>query len=177
MRRLFELMVLLLLAACAAPAQPAAIAERSNAAPVPAPSATPREACPVTRRPDPPFTPPAPYAAESPVAGTFWYGGPELWTRLPADGVWTVPAGAGEKVFWWREGFSMTAENTPALAMTGRRLDGPADPAEASPATNGYHGDYGEFMLLGLSIPAGGCWELTGAYRDHSLSFVVWVEQ
>jgi hypothetical protein len=177
------LMIVLLLAACAAPPSQRAVpaGQPAFAAPMPpsptpaADASSPQASCPITRRPDPPFTPPAPYAAESPVAGTFWYGDASLWTRLPDDGTWTVPAGMGEKVFWWREGFRMTDENQPALSMSGRRLDGPAAAVEASPATNGFHEDYGEFMLLGLSIPAGGCWELTGAYHGHGLSFVVWV--
>jgi hypothetical protein len=31
----------------------------------------------------------------------------------------------------------------------------------------------GAFMLLGLELPAEGCWELTGHYHDRSLRFVV----
>jgi hypothetical protein len=30
-------------------------------------------------------------------------------------------------------------------------------------------------MLVGIDIPAAGCWEITGQYKGTTLSFVVWV--
>jgi len=30
-------------------------------------------------------------------------------------------------------------------------------------------------MLVGVDIPTIGCWEITGRYAGHTLSFVVWV--
>lgn len=44
-----------------------------------------------------------------------------------------------------------------------------------SDATNGFEQDMGAFMLLGLELPAGGCWELVGRYHGRSLRLVVWV--
>jgi hypothetical protein len=31
-------------------------------------------------------------------------------------------------------------------------------------------------MLVGIEIPTAGCWQITGQYRDASLSYVVRVE-
>ncbi|HUZ84310.1 MAG TPA: hypothetical protein VMU66_06415, partial [Gaiellales bacterium] len=62
----------------------------------------------------------------------------------------------------------------PALVVTGQRLDAPAPPLTASVATNGGHAGMGTFMLVGVSIPTPGCWQISGAYHGHSLSFVVW---
>ena len=83
-----------------------------------------RENCPVTRPPNPAFTPPAPYPA--PPADEFWYGTTALWTRLPDDGAWYgLPHdehGYSQKVFWWREGYHSQSEPQPVLTVTGKRL-------------------------------------------------------
>lgn len=62
---------------------------------------------------------------------------------------------------------------TPPLRVTGRRLDVAAPTVTTSAATNGFRQDIGPFMLLGLELPDGGCWELTGHYAGRSLHFVV----
>jgi hypothetical protein len=66
-------------------------------------------------------------------------------------------------------------EPEPALTVTGRRLDAEAPPLLASIATNAYHPDFGAAMLAGVSVPTLGCWEITGHYQGHELSFVVQV--
>lgn len=169
------LMTLLLLTACGAP-----LAAR-EAEDVSAPAALPQYppySCPVTQPPDPAFIPPSPYPPEAPY-GDFWYGSAPLWTLLQPDGRWDgLPShkdGYGQKVLWWREGYDMTTEQQPDITVSGRRLDGDGETFEQTGATNGYQGDVGEFMLTGVSIPAPGCWEITGYYRKSSLSFVVWV--
>jgi hypothetical protein len=128
--------------------------------------------------------PPAPYPPKIPAryGNAFWYGTPDLWTMLTTDGVWSgLPgsdAGYSQKIFWWREGYSMYAEPTPDLSVTGRRLDAAAAAPTMlrdAPATNA-SADFGQGMLTGITIPSLGCWEVTGHYRGHQLSFVVLVE-
>jgi hypothetical protein len=134
-----------------------------------------RESCPVTLPADSPFTPPPPYPPVAPNANKFWYGTDSLWLMLPADGQWRQLA-YGEKVFWWREGYNGSEEQQPELAMTARRLDGPAPlVAIEPPATNAYHPDFHWAMLTGLRLPEYGCWQITGHYQEHVLSFIVWV--
>src|SRR6266542_1441791 len=50
---------------------------------------TPPKTCPVTRPPDPLFTPPPPYSRYAPAAEEFWYGTDALWTAVPKTGVWS----------------------------------------------------------------------------------------
>lgn len=138
----------------------------------------PPDTCPVTKPPDPPFTPPQPYSASAP--GTdFWFGTDSLWTAIPHDSVWYAlpynPEGYTQKVFWWRKGYSWTEEPEPNLTVTGRRLDANAPPLHALKATNAYAGDIGSAMLVGVDIPTLGCWEITGQYKGEELSFVIWV--
>ena len=134
--------------------------------------------CPVTRPPDPPFTPPAPYLQNAP-GDYFWYGTESLWTAVPRNGVWADlphnPQGYTQKVFWWRKGYSWTAEPEPQLYVTGRRLDTSAPPLHVSRATNAFAEDIGSAMLVGVDFPTPGCWEITGRYAGAELSFVVWV--
>jgi hypothetical protein len=168
----------LLLAACAVPASEAPpLAQAAYLAPQP--SAAP-VSCPVTRPPDPPFVPPAPYPA-TPRSGDddkVWYGTNELWTWLDTDGAWEMAHdehGLFDKSFWWRQGYDWRTETTPRLRVTGRRLDAHAPAVTSSHATNGFEESMGAFMLVGLELPAGGCWELTGHYHVWSLRLVVWV--
>jgi hypothetical protein len=102
----------------------------------------------------------------------------DLWTMLQAGGTWSnLPhsnAGYTQKVFWWAQDDNGGAEPTPKLTVTGRRLDAAALPLVASSATHAM-ADFGAAMLVGVDIPALGCWEITGHYRGRELSFVVWV--
>jgi hypothetical protein len=110
--------------------------------------------------------------------GKIWYGSSELWTWLHADGTWEMARdehGLFDKSFWWRQGYDWQTETTPALRITGRRLDAPAPTVSSLDATNGFEESMGAFMLAGLELPVGGCWEFTGQYHDTSLRFVVWV--
>jgi hypothetical protein len=140
----------------------------------------PLTSCLTTRPPDVPFVPPAPYPAILPpeYAGQFWYGTPELWTMLGVDGTWGgLPHdahGYSQKVFWWRQGYSTGKEPNPDLTVTGRLLGGTAPPLLALHATNA-SADFGQAMLIGIDIPTLGCWEITGHYHGHDLSFVVLV--
>ena len=136
------------------------------------------ETCPVTRPSDPPFTPLLPYPA-NPPGNEFWYGTDSLWTALPLNGVWEAlphnPEGYTQKVFWWRVGYSPSAEPQPNLIVTGRRLDAPSPPLHVSRATNAFASDIGSAMLVGVDFPDLGCWEITGRYGQDELSFIIWV--
>ena len=110
--------------------------------------------------------------------GRFWYGTPNLWTNLPSDGIWQgLPKdddGYVQKAVFWREGFVVLEELNPALTVSGRRLDAPAPIFSFSDATHGWD-ETGDFMLMGISIPTEGCWEITAKYQDARLSYVVLV--
>ena len=75
--------------------------------------------CPVTKPPDPPFTPPLPFQSESPYPGqTFWFGTAELWTLLPIDGKWEYNKEWGngpfvQKIFWMNKDYNAREELTP----------------------------------------------------------------
>ncbi len=158
-----------------------ALAAQKTGGEVAAPSSLPptklveaATACPVTRAPELPFTPPAPWPAQPPTPGQFWFGDDGLWTALPADGNWRQLA-LGEKFWWWSAAFDVAEDATPDLTVTARRLDGDAPVFQASPATNGYHDSFHWAMLMGVQLPSPGCWEFTGHYKDSLLSFVLWV--
>jgi hypothetical protein len=54
-------------------------------------------------------------------------------------------------------------------------LDASAPPLHASKATNAFAHDIQSAMLVGVDVPTAGCWEITGRYGGHELSFTVWV--
>jgi len=63
-------------------------------------------------------------------------------------------------------------EPNPELTVSGRRLDSPPEGFSFSDSTNGWDAS-GDFMLLGISIPTKGCWEITAEYKDVKLTYVV----
>ena len=65
----------------------------------------------------------------------------------------------------------------PDLTVTGRRLDAPAPPLLVSPPTNADAPGLGPSMLVGVNFPTLGCWKISGTYKGHTLSFVIWVSQ
>lgn len=71
--------------------------------------------------------------------------------------------GMGWKLGWWRR-------EPGRLEMEGRRLDGPAPPAE--PGVPDGYGDLG-FQASGIGFPTEGCWEVVGRLGDDELRFVV----
>lgn len=151
--------------------------------PLAATRALPRSACPVTLPSQPSFVPPEPYPSQAPALyRQVWYGTGALWTMLAREGeVWEgLPhyGGAfGQKTLWWSQGYSLTAEPTPSITVTGRRLDGPGSFEAGEPGTNGSREDIGSFMLVGVDIPTTGCWELTARYGGAELTYVVLVER
>jgi len=139
------------------------------------------QGCDVTKAPAVPFVPPKPYPAK-PIGDNFWFGNKKLWTLLPDDGTWrlghyspTTP-GFPQKIFWWREGHFWRADPTPALKVTGRRLDAPAPNFVIPRANSGYNEFTKSFMLVGVDFPTVGCWEVTGRFKGNDLTFVISIE-
>ena len=139
------------------------------------------ERCPLTIPSQPSFVPPEPYPPEAPaIYKSVWYGTYRLWTMLDPDGgIWTglpkTDGVFGEKTLWWSDNYSVASE---PLTVTGRQLDGSAsfESEAGGSGTGGFRDGLGSFMLVGVEIPAAGCWELTAQYRDADLSYVVAVE-
>jgi len=102
------------------------------------------------------------------------HGNGLLWTTLWPEGtVFFEPDGPGQrsdldgslsmKWPWWR------GADTGPLTIEGRRLDADAPPLGAS-IPDGYSFD---FQATALIFPTPGCWEVTGAVGEATLSFVV----
>ena len=140
--------------------------------------------CPVTLPGDPPFVPPIPYRSTPNPGDEFWHGSAALWTALPLGGAWDGlphrPTGYFQKVFWWNPDYPRQMQLDPAhydspdFTVTGQRLDGSAPPLAADRATNASDGN-GTSILVGVTFPTAGCWQVTGEYQGHGLSFVIWV--
>lgn len=148
-----------------------------------APTKNVPDTCSVTKPEDHPFVPPPHYPAKAPD-GNFWFGTDELWTVLPIDGTWgALPHYTfgdptfRQKLFFWHQGYDWHTEPQPPLTVTGRRLDAPAPPLMADRANAGWQNRDQPFMVTGINLPALGCWEITGHYEAHDLTFVVWVWQ
>jgi len=144
----------------------------------------PPNSCPVTKPPNPPFVPPAPYPSGAGEGVSVWIGSPKLWTDIRRDGTWrSLPHYTPDdtryrnKVFWWSEGYDWRTENPPHLRISGKRLDGPAPPLSTDPHANaGWTNDKDHaFIVHGIFIPTLGCWKITGHYKGAELSYVVWV--
>lgn len=113
-----------------------------------------------------------------PGPGQFYFGTDKLWTVLPVDGTWRGPYPGGsrdfvydEKLPWYRTPAASSPKGVP-LTIKGKRLDGPApsfietnEPFDYNPGG----------IVGGISIPAYGCWEITGHYDDQEERFSVWV--
>lgn len=161
-------------------AAPSAAESSATAAPTRPPVPTLSATCELTR-PDPPFVAPAPYPARPPAGtGQSWFGNRHLWTALAARGeIWRdLPrdkVGYSQKSFWWSADWNVAHELEPAITVAGRQLDGPATFRTTEPGTNATAAGFGTAMLIGITIPAPGCWELTARYRAAQLSIVVWV--
>jgi hypothetical protein len=168
-------------AAASPTSSPAAVAGSSPARRSTGPigSATTAVACDPTR-PKPAFRAPRPALATPPADyHSSWFGTARLWTMLDAGGeTWRhLPpsaAGLAQKTFWWSSDWAPRDEPEPAMTVTGRRLDAPGS-FSFGPGTNAT-ADFGTAMLVGIDVPATGCWEITGRYRTATLSFIVSVE-
>jgi hypothetical protein len=118
----------------------------------------------------------------APFAGDVWYGTEKLSTVLPRDGVWrgSGPAGPHDfaydnKLPWGRTNPPFRRRDDP-LTVKGKRLDGPAPMFTETFESSGFGPDYsGEGIMGGIEIPAFGCWQINGHYKDTELTFNVWV--
>ena len=137
------------------------------------------EGCAVTL-PDPAFSAPSPYPSSPADSGDAWFGTRDLWTKLQTEGeVWDAASASlpiGIKTFWWSANWpGMTHEQEPAITVVATRLDAPGS-VRVDHGTNAAADDLeGEAMLVGIEIPAAGCWQLTGQYQGAVLSYVVWI--
>lgn len=132
-----------------------------------APKAPTADTCPATQPSVPAFLPPPPYSAAPFGEPTFLIGTGDLWVSLPAQ-PWR---GLRHKIFWWRPGFDGAREWQPGLTLVMRPVNGNVTTSVDRPATNAHFG--GEWsMLTMVDFPAGGCWEITGTYGGHSVTFV-----
>lgn len=183
LRRL-AIVVALLAAACGAESRGSG--RQANDARTPAtatavPAAGSHDECPITLPPQPGYVPPEPYPARPPqLYQAVWYGTADLWTMLSPEGeIWRdLPQHRGtftQKTLWWAEDLSTNDAPTP-LILTGRRLDR-AGVFETGPSIGAsFREDIGDFIVVGMEIPAAGCWELTARYGDSELSYVVLVD-
>ncbi len=128
------------------------------------------------------FAPPAPYDSVHVPDNMFWYGTDALWTALVADGTWHLDNNVDKdhgyvtKLVFWRKGFNWRKELEPALTVIARRIDGDSPSVAVTGANAVYVTSKTPAMMTGLRIPIAGCWEVTGHYGGHLLSFVVSVE-
>lgn len=138
--------------------------------------------CRTTLPPNPAFVPLAPYPPSA-SDGMFWYGTDALWTALNVDGKWKIHNNVLEdkgayrtKLVFWRRGFDWRRELEPKLIITARRLDGEAPSVAVAHANAVFVQGNTPAMMTGIDIPTAGCWELTGHYHGHTLTFTVSVE-
>jgi hypothetical protein len=144
------------------------------------PQDSPPANCRVTLPSDGVYEPPSTDFWRSRTSGPsrFYFGTDKLWTVLPVDGTWRGPYPGysrdfvyDEKLQWFRTRAASSPKSVP-LIIKGKRLDGPAPSfIETNEAF-----DYNPGGIVGsISIPAYGCWEITGHYDDQEVRFTVWV--
>jgi hypothetical protein len=118
----------------------------------------------------------APSGQDRPFASSaLAFGNSQLWVvPIQEDGVIRADSRMIEsdgsistKFGWWR-----TTPGT--LTISGRRIDASAAPLRAD-VPDGY-GSTG-FQASGVFFPTEGCWEITGAVGDATLSFVTFVRR
>jgi hypothetical protein len=138
--------------------------------------------CLTTLPSSPIYAPPAPYDSVHVSDNMFWYGTDALFTMLTADGTWHLDNnldkhdGYVTKLVFWRKGFNWRKELEPALIVTARRIDGDSPSVAVTHANAVFVTSNTPAMMTGIRIPTAGCWEVTGHYGSHTLSFVVSVE-
>jgi hypothetical protein len=99
------------------------------------------------------------------------YGGPRLWTFLPAGGVLRVQRGSdgsiGTKLSWIPD-----RDRNLQLVVSGRRLDAPG-----RMRVLGVHWGYSSTgkgsWASAVAFPKAGCWRITGRAGSTTLSYVV----
>jgi len=115
----------------------------------------------------------------SPFNGFHWYGsGKKLAASAPVDGIWytTHPDHLiSVKLWWWSDEYRLGMESELSVKIVS--LQGKPQAPSFGRATNGYQEslrDTGPWaMLVGIDFPESGCWQITGQFRNETLSFVV----
>ena len=171
-------------------ASSSSISADPGGSPAPSPSSREVDGCPVTVPPRPGFAPPDPYPPEPypsvPSNDAVWYGNAELWTILDSTGaVWSgLPVGKdghiGDKTLWFSEKFS-TAEGedfsgNDDITVTAVDRDGSTPEVVEEGGVPSFNDDIRNFLLVGLAVPAPGCWEVTASYEGTELSYVMLVK-
>jgi len=134
--------------------------------------------CRVTLPSDGVYEPPSLEFGPSRTPSQFYFGTDKLWTVLPADGTWRGPYPGGARDFvysdklGWYKTRGVVPEKTGALTIKGKRLDGPAP---FFVETNEFFAYNPGGIIGGISIPADGCWQITGHYDEQDVTFTVWV--
>lgn len=140
--------------------------------------------CRVTLPADGVFEPsPSISLGPSRTAEQFFFGTAALWTVLPADGTWRGHASSKPGDFVYDNKFQWfgTRAFSPQdgqLTIAGKRIDGSAPSfletfdvdAYSFPPKNGY-----TMVMTMISIPAFGCWQITGHHKNQDVTFTVWV--
>jgi hypothetical protein len=131
--------------------------------------------CPVTKPPNPVFTPPPSYPQAQ--GNSYYVGTPKLWVLVyaaPWSDLPRWPEGYRQKIAWWSDGYDAKADPLPSIAISGRRLDGNAPPMVVTGANGSWTNV--DFIMSGVNFPTTGCWEITGKFKGAKVQFVVWVE-
>jgi hypothetical protein len=149
----------------------------SRAANGPSAAPTVPGSCPVTLHAD--AAPLASQVASLAIPGFYApYGAPSLWALIPSAGYWlgspSTTGGIFLRTFWYSDRWSITDEPDPAISVSAGRLGG-GESVTGGRAVNARSRELGTSMIVALDLPSGGCWQITGTYRDRSLSYVVWV--
>jgi hypothetical protein len=121
------------------------------------------------------FIPPSPYPKAE--GGSFYVGAPKLWVLVypsPWRGLPVWPEGYRQKIAWWSEGYNAKADPKPAIAISGRRLDGTAPPLVVAGANGSWTNV--DFIMSGVNFPTTGCWEITGKFKGAETKFVVAIQ-
>jgi hypothetical protein len=142
------------------------------------------DSCPIVKRPIVPYIPPPPFDKEKLSDSSFWFGSDRLFKVLNDTMIseWEPRASGHEndeyprnvKLFFYSAGYNPWLDGSPKLTVTARRLDGPAPNLLISRASNALGEEGTGAMVTAFYVPTPGCWEITGHYKDESLSFVVW---
>jgi hypothetical protein len=117
---------------------------------------------------------------EEPLATHGWFGSEALAIKLPADGIWRGMSARyhyGDKLWFWRRGYSAHTEVQPNLTLDGVKMGGANEERlHIERATNAF-GPGWDRMLVGMEFPSAGCWRVTVTYEHidirHELTFVV----
>ena len=139
--------------------------------------------CPVTIPTQPGLVPPAPYPERPLEEGLVWYGTPDLWTVLSADGETVMT----KTRLWWSASFPGGGdESHPDVRVRWTRLGSDRQPTVADQSddwtTNGYTAETGWLMMAGdyprRSAAEGGpidegCWRVEATYKGATLAYVV----